>query len=284
MTIGYAKISDPLEAMTRIIFETGAFSVNTADPFIYTSKKIGADYVDMGEIQNYPEAWDKTIEYLADAIKSVVDVKKIDRISGGEVRDLIFSIRVASKLGIPHVIIRKEKKSHGVGGRFIGKLNPGDYVVHVADLMNYGSSSDSWVPAIREERAIIEYYFEGFDRLQGGTESLLKFNPPVKNISIARRDKRFYEIGTELGFIKDRKQLDEFNRDPINWPKKYLLEHPEFILRHTKIADGHIIANEGLEVLIKGYPELIPELGPNIANILKEREAVDSIPEIGYKV
>lgn len=273
--------------VTRMIFATKAYNVNTENPFIYTSRKIGPDYVDMSMVQNAPKMWDRISDCLAKAVASLRDEKKlrIDKITGGEVRDLIFSIPVANKLGIPHAIIRKEEKTHGVGGRFAGQINAGDYVVHVADLMTVGSSADVWVSAIREEKASIDYYFVAFDRLQGGGELLRQLKPPVKLISLTQRDKEFYDTGEEHGFIKNREELNRFNSNPDEWSKNFLRNNPDFIVKHTKIEDGHIDQKkkEGLEVLTKGYPELMPELGPTVAKILKERKVLDAVPEIDYK-
>lgn len=283
----YPEGSDPFDFVTRIIFETGAYSVNTKDPFIYTSRKIGADYIDMGMIQSYPKAWKAIIDYLVEIIQSTVDREKIDRISGGEVRDLVFSIPVARKLQIPHVIIRKEAKTYGAKGRFVGEINSGDYVVHVADLMTVGTSSHEWVSALREEaEAKIEFYFEGFDRLQGGGETLERLKPPVKNISLARRDDKFYDIGTNHEYIQDRTELNRFHKNPEEWSKDFLMNNPNFIINHTRIISGHIDPKrkEGLEVLTIGYPELSDELGPTISKLLEGKGMVDSIPEIGYRV
>jgi orotate phosphoribosyltransferase len=273
--------------VTRMIFATKAYSVNTENPFIYTSRKIGPDYVDMGMVQNSPKMWDAIIERLAEAVASLRDEKKlkIDRITGGEVRDLVFSIPVANKLRIPHAIIRKEEKTHGAGGRFAGQVNAGEYVVHIADLMTVGSSADIWVSAIREEKATVEYYFVAFDRLQGGGELLEKLKPPVKLISLTQRNKEFYDTGEEHGFIKNRAELNKFNSNPEDWSKNFLRNNPDYIIKHTKIADGSIDQKkkEGLEVLTRGYPELIPELGPYVAKILKGKKVLDAVPEIGYK-
>jgi orotate phosphoribosyltransferase len=270
-----------------MIFETKAYSVNTENPFIYTSRKIGPDYVDMSMVQNAPKIWDEINSCLAGAVVSLRDEKglRIDNITGGEVRDLVFSIPVANRLGVPHVIIRKEEKTHGAGGRFAGRIDAGDYVIHIADLMTVGSSADTWVSAIREANARIDYYFAVFDRLQGGGEFLGGLKPPVKLLSLAHRDKEFYDIGEEFGFIENRKELSAFNSNPDEWSRSFLRNNPEFIIKHTKIADGHIDPKkkEGLEVLTRGYPELVSGLGPAVAELLRERGVVDEVPEIGYK-
>jgi orotate phosphoribosyltransferase len=280
--------SNTSEDVARMIFATGAYCINTEKPFFYTSGKIGIDYIDMSKIQNAPKMWDKITDYLVSAIVAVrAEAKlKIDKITGGETRDLIFSIPVANKLGLPHAIIRKEEKTYGIIGKFAGQVNEGEHVLHVSDLMNVGSSSAKmWVPAIRESGAIIEYYLTVFDRLQGGKEALRKLNPPIKLISLCQRDKKFYDAGEKFGFIKNRAELDRFNKDPDDWGRTFVRKKPETIIEHIKVVNRHIDQREkGLKVLLEGYPELIPELGSTVAKTLRDKNVVDAVPELGYKI
>jgi orotate phosphoribosyltransferase len=238
----------------------------------------------MAKVANDPAGWAQINQSLARMVQFYRSGRKIDVITGGETRDLIFSIPVANLLGLPHSIIRKEEKTHGVGGRFSPSLKKGAYVFHESDLMNTSASADEWINAIRNAGGDIEYYSAAFDRLQGGEEHLKAMNPPVKLISLVKKNKEFYDIGEEMGYVKDRAAVNKYITNQREWSKNYLLNHPGYLIDKIGFVEGHVDPKkkDGLEVLTKGYPELIPQLGPIVAKLFESNKVKDEVTEIGY--
>ncbi len=71
-------------------------------------------------------------------------------------------------------IVRKEAKSHGTGKRLEGKVNPGDKVVVVEDVVSTGGSSVKAIEAVEQAGAFVEALVAIVDRQMGGAETFEK--------------------------------------------------------------------------------------------------------------
>jgi len=262
------------------LFESAAYKVNTAEPFMYASNKIGPIYVDCRMLQQNPFRWGQAVENMQRLIWEKVGLPQISYISGGETADLPFSIRVAAALEKPHTIIRKEVKSYGAKNNFAGPVpKQGEHVVHVADLMTDGKSAEQWVQVLRGAGATVEHYFYVFDRLQGGQERLKKLG--VTAHPLCWMDADFFEkVGVEKGYIKQESydSVKEYLADAANWAHAYLRQHPEFVVNNTQIKEGVIGERKGLDVLVSAYPELGREIGARVIDLLRKK-GVQQIPE-----
>lgn len=275
--------------VSHTLFRSGAYSVRMP-PFIYVSGKIGPVYVDCSRLQSNPDDWELVNQYQAAQIRAVEASTKLEKavITGGETRDLPFSIPVAKKLGRPHLIIRKEQKGHGLGGNFAGgEIKEGDYAIHVADLLTQGTSAKKWVYAIRNSGGQIELYFVVFDRLQGGTQKLRDMR--VYALSLSQMNDKFSNIGIDEKFVSKENyaEVPPYLHDPDTWSINYLRNHPEFIKDNIAVApDGKIDSRKkGLAVFNDiAHPQLREELGPLVRQWLEELGVTQPVPEIGYMI
>ncbi len=68
--------------------------------------------------------------------------------------------------------VRKEVKAHGTQKRIEGKLEPGNHVVVVEDVMTQGTSALHAITAVQQAGAIIEAMICLVDRQQGAREKI----------------------------------------------------------------------------------------------------------------
>lgn len=276
--------------VSKALFRNGAYTVNTERPPIYVSGKIGPIYVDCSMLQQDPDDLRMVTGYMADLIKAVESPPLLDRakVTGGETRDLPFSIPTADRLRRPHLIIRKEQKGYGMGGSYAGgTIKQGDYVIHVADLLTAGTSAKNWIDAIKGSGGEIELYLVVFDRMQGGTEDLRRMG--TTSLSLVQMDDRFFNVGVDKGFVtpESHASVQAYLQNPDKWAVEYLRTHPEFVRGNIAVnPDGKVNAGKkGLAMFgDKAYPQLREEFTPQVKQWLEELGCTQPVPEFGYRV
>ena len=117
-------------------------------------------------------------------------------------------------LDMPMGYVRSGNKDHGRGNRIEGKLEPGQKVVVIEDLISTGGSVIEVVEALREAGAevlgvasIFTYGMQkGLDRMAAAD---------VKNVSLTNFD-TIVDIAAEIGYIKheDKERLIAFRNNP----------------------------------------------------------------------
>jgi orotate phosphoribosyltransferase len=265
------------EAVASALLEAGGLKLNEEEPFILASRKIGPVYLDVRQLTATPSGWTSAVEALAQVVRTI---GSCDLIAGGELADLFFSIPVALRLGKPHLAIRKAPKTYGAGGgRLVGRIERGQTVVHVSDLITSGTSALDWVEVLRGAGGVVEGYVVVFDRGQGGREALVQKGVVLH--SLLTLDEEFLSYASEKNNLS-RSQLDSIERylkDPEGWARDFLRRRPSFLTERVAAEGGKLTRSEGLEVLTKGYPDLIPELGDMVRKRLREIGASDALQD-----
>jgi orotate phosphoribosyltransferase len=124
---------------------------------------------------------------------------------------------VADDLGLPFVYVRPEAKKHGRQNQIEGRLEKGQSVVVVEDLISTGKSSLNAVEALKSASvnvkgmaAIFTYGFE-----------LSKTNFAEKNIELHTLSnyEALLEQALDTGFINDKELnvLSQWNSNPSEW-------------------------------------------------------------------
>ena len=128
----------------------------------------------------------------------------------------------ATILDMPMGYVRSGAKDHGRTNRIEGRLEPGQKVVVIEDLISTGGSCIEVVEALREAGAevlgvasIFTYGMKrGLERLEAAT---------VKNVSLSDLD-TLVEVAAEEGYIKpeDKARLIAFRNNPSDesWIQK----------------------------------------------------------------
>ena len=117
-------------------------------------------------------------------------------------------------MGLPMGYVRGSAKDHGRANQIEGKLEPGQKVVVVEDLISTAGSAVETVNVLREAGAevlgIVSIFTYG---MQKGLDRLAAAN--VKNVSLCDLD-TLVEIAAETGYIKaeDKERIFRFRSDP----------------------------------------------------------------------
>ena len=120
----------------------------------------------------------------------------------------------ATILGLPMGYVRSGAKDHGRTNRIEGRLEPGQKVVVIEDLISTGGSCIEVVEALREAGAevlgVASIFTYGMKR---GLERLAEAN--VRNVSLSDLD-TLVEVAADEGYIKpeDMARLIAFRNNP----------------------------------------------------------------------
>ena len=182
------------------------------EPFTWASGIKSPVYCDNRLILTAPEARKDVENGLAEIIKA--NYPEVEVLMGTSTAGIAHAAITAEIMGLPMGYVRGSSKDHGRQNRIEGKLEAGQKVVVVEDLISTGGSVIDVVDALREAGAevlgiasIFTYGMQkGLDRLEAAN---------VKNISLTDFD-TIAEVAAEEGYIatEDIARLIKFRNNP----------------------------------------------------------------------
>ena len=182
------------------------------EPFTWASGIKSPVYCDNRLILTAPEARKDVENGLAEIIKA--NYPEVEVLMGTSTAGIAHAAITAEIMGLPMGYVRGSSKDHGRQNRIEGKLEAGQKVVVVEDLISTGGSVIDVVDALREAGAevlgIASIFTYG---MQKGLDRLATAN--VKNISLTDFD-TIAEVAAEEGYIatEDIARLIKFRNNP----------------------------------------------------------------------
>ena len=182
------------------------------DPFTWASGIKSPVYCDNRLTLTAPKVRDDIENGLATLIKTHHPEAEV--LMGTSTAGIAHAAITGHILGMPMGYVRSGAKDHGRQNQIEGKLEPGQKVVVVEDLISTGGSCIEVVEVLREAGAdvlgIVSIYTYG---MQKGIDRLKNAN--VKNVSLTNFDV-VVETAAEEGYIKpeDKARLIAFRNNP----------------------------------------------------------------------
>jgi orotate phosphoribosyltransferase len=182
------------------------------DPFTWASGIKSPVYCDNRLTLTAPKVRDDIENGLATLIKTHYPEAEV--LMGTSTAGIAHAAITGHILGMPMGYVRSGAKDHGRQNQIEGKLEPGQKVVVVEDLISTGGSCIEVVEVLREAGAdvlgIVSIYTYG---MQKGIDRLNEAN--IKNVSLTNFDV-IAETAAEEGYIKpeDVSRLIAFRNNP----------------------------------------------------------------------
>lgn len=182
------------------------------EPFIWASGIKSPIYCDNRLILTAPEARDVVENAIAETVKK--EYPEAEALFGTSTAGIAHAAIAGHILGMPMGYVRGSSKDHGRNNKIEGKLEKGEKVVVIEDLISTGGSCIDVVDALREAGAevlgIVSIYTYGMKK---GLERLKEAN--VKNVSLTDFD-TVIEVAAQTGYIKesDVERLKAFRDNP----------------------------------------------------------------------
>ena len=149
----------------ELLLQINAIKLNPNKPFTWASGWKSPIYCDNRLVLSYPAIRNFIKHELAKNIEKTYG--KPDVIAGVATGAIGIGALVADYMGLPFVYVRPEAKKHGRQNQIEGKLEKGQNIVVVEDLISTGKSSLNAVNALKEKSvnvkgmvAIFTYGFE----------------------------------------------------------------------------------------------------------------------------
>lgn len=182
------------------------------EPFTWASGIKSPVYCDNRLTLAYPEVRTHVEEALAKTVKEVYP--EAEALMGTSTAGIAHAAITAQIMGLPMGYVRSGAKDHGRKNQIEGKLEKGQKVVVVEDLISTGGSVIEVVNVLREAGAevlgIVSIFTYG---MQKGLDRLAAAD--VKNVSLTNFDV-IAEIAAQEGYIAptDVKRLIAFRNNP----------------------------------------------------------------------
>ncbi len=194
------------------LLSIGAVFLRPDDPFTWASGIKSPIYCDNRLILTAPEVRNIVEEAIAETIKK--EYPECEVLMGTSTAGIAHAAIAGHILGMPMGYVRSGAKDHGRGNQIEGKLEKGQKVVVVEDLISTGGSVIEVVDALRDAGAevlgIVSIYTYG---MQKGLDRMAAAN--VKNISLTDFDTTV-SVAADMGYIKaeDKERLIKFRNNP----------------------------------------------------------------------
>lgn len=196
-----------------------AVALKPNEPFTWTSGLRSPIYCDNRLTLSYPEVRKEIAQGLQSIILEKYPAAEV--IAGTATAGIPHAAWVSDLLNLPMCYVRSKAKGHGKGNQIEGKVEKGQKVVVVEDLISTGGSVITAVQALREAGcevlgvvSIFTYGLEkgkeAFEQEDIQSESLTDFTNLV-------------EVAIEMGYISknDQESLLSWSDAPAEWSKRF---------------------------------------------------------------
>lgn len=200
------------QKIAKALLEIGAVFLRPDEPFTWASGIKSPIYCDNRLILTAPDVRDEVENALAQTIKT--HYADVEVLMGTATAGIAHAAIAASIMGLPMGYVRGGSKDHGRQNRIEGRLQAGQKVVVVEDLISTAGSSIEAVEALREAGAdvlgIASIFTYGMQR---GVDNLAKAG--IKNVSLSNFDV-LIQVAVSCGYIKDSdvERLLRFRNNP----------------------------------------------------------------------
>lgn len=198
--------------VAKALLSIRAVFLSPDKPFTWASGIQSPIYCDNRLVLSYPEVRDLVEDGLAANLKQ--HFPECEVVAGTATAGIAHAALVAQRLNLPMAYVRASAKDHGRTNRIEGKIEAGQKVVVVEDLISTGGSVLEVVDALREMGAevlgIISIFTYGMKR---ATERFEQAN--ITNVSLSDFD-TLAGVAADEGYIapKDIIKLAAFQKNP----------------------------------------------------------------------
>ena len=202
----------------ELLLHINAIKLNPKKPFTWASGWKSPIYCDNRLVLSYPAIRNFIKHELAKNIENLYGKPNV--IAGVATGAIGIGALVADEMGLPFVYVRPEAKKHGRQNQIEGKLEKGQNVVVVEDLISTGKSSLNAVNALKEKsvnvKGMVAIFTYGFE--------ISKNNFLKNNIELRTLGNYNYllEQALNTGFINESElnTLSMWNKNPSQWDIK----------------------------------------------------------------
>lgn len=204
--------NDTAKLIAKDLLDIKAVFLRPEDPFTWASGIKSPIYCDNRLTLTAPEVRGHVENAFAETIKE--EFPEAEVLMGTATAGIAHAAITAHILGLPMGYVRSGAKDHGRQNQIEGRLEPGQKVVVVEDLISTAGSSVQTVEALREAGAevlgIVSIFTYGMKKAADRLEAAC-----VRNVSLSNLD-TLVEVAAAQGYIKeeDKERILKFRANP----------------------------------------------------------------------
>lgn len=197
------------------LLQINAIKLSPQAPFTWASGMKSPIYSDNRLTLSYPDIR----QYIKKSFAQIVQVQypEAQKIAGVATAGIAHGALLADELKLPFVYVRSAPKAHGMGNLIEGKVEKGEKILVIEDLISTGGSSLQVVKALREEGC--EVLALGAIFTYGFQKAVTAFNEANCPFFTLTDYPSMLEKAIETGYIKDsdKQSLLKWYQSPENW-------------------------------------------------------------------
>lgn len=206
-------------AVAGYLLQVNAIKLNNKNPFTWASGMRSPIYCDNRVTLSFPDVRTYIRQQFVNAIRD--EFGDVDLIAGVATGAIAQGVLVAQEMELPFAYVRSGSKGHGLENQIEGKVEAGQKVVVVEDLVSTGGSSLKAVEALRQAGCevlgmVAIFTYELPAALKNFEESNCKLITLSDYSSMIQR-------AVEKEYIQpsDMESLMEWRKDPKKWAQKF---------------------------------------------------------------
>lgn len=210
-------ITETAGPVASALLQIGAIKLSYQKPFTWSSGWKSPVYCDNRLSLSYPAIRTSIKNFLSQAIqKNFPDVQSI---AGVATAGIAQGALVADSLDLPFLYVRPKPKDHGMENLIEGKIEKGQRVVLIEDLISTGGSSLKAAEALRDAGFVVEgmvaIFTYGFDVAENNFEAA---NVPLICLSSFEH---LLPEALRMSYIQpaDLEHVKTWRSDPSHWGK-----------------------------------------------------------------
>lgn len=218
----YLRVMDysiaPKEIATEIarrLLEVKAIKLSPKEPFTWSSGWKSPIYCDNRITLSYPGLRADIKGYLSDIIRE--NYPQAEGIAGVATAGIPQGALIAEELNLPFLYVRSKPKGHGLENLIEGKIDQGQKVVVIEDLISTGGSSLAAIEGIRkaggEVLGLLAIFNYGFDLARKNCQEA------DVNVHYLSDYPIMIEEARKEGYVAESEMasLENWRKEPSNW-------------------------------------------------------------------
>jgi len=210
-------MNDSSKRIARHLLDIQAVTLSPKDPYTWASGIKSPIYCDNRITMSYPHIRKDIAESLVELIKK--EYPEVEVIAGTATAGIPQACWVADLMNLPMVYIRSKAKDHGKENQIEGRINKGQKMVIIEDLISTGGSVlDACEAAVREGALVLGVVAIFTYELPKG---LLNFQEKNIKLHTLTNYSVLVEEALKTGSIleNDLETLKQWKRNPTEWRK-----------------------------------------------------------------
>ncbi|WP_026832579.1 MULTISPECIES: orotate phosphoribosyltransferase [Exiguobacterium] len=207
-----------MNQLAKALLDIEAVTLAPNRPYTWASGLRSPIYCDNRLTLSSPAVRTLIADLLAERIKPL----QVDVIAGTATAGIPHAALVAERLGLPMVYVRGSAKAHGKGNQIEGRIQAGQRVVVIEDLLSTGMSSIEATQAVEAAgatvvriQAIFSYgmtrLMENLEAARVQADALLTFSELLETA-----------VATTYISREEQDRLQDWAVDPVKWSEAFM--------------------------------------------------------------